>query len=115
MFKIMHVLCRSGLTCFWMFPILQSLSTGMPETVKEARSSSKVHQIYVKIFHNTTLHICIYIGGKSLHHTNEFCRSDMEIIDDDAEKANIQFVKINDKRLGKSFGIKKFPALTMIR
>jgi len=27
----------------------------------------------------------------------------------------IQFVKINDKRLGKSFGIKKFPALTMIR
>ena len=40
---------------------------------------------------------------------------DMEIIDDDAERANIQFVKINDKRLGKSFGIKKFPALTMIR
>ena len=39
----------------------------------------------------------------------------MEIIDDDAERANIQFVKINDKRLGKSFGIKKFPALTMIR
>ena len=41
--------------------------------------------------------------------------TDMEIIDDDAERANIQFVKINDKRLGKSFGIKKFPALTMIR
>ena len=41
--------------------------------------------------------------------------ADMEIIDDDAERANIQFVKINDKRLGKSFGIKKFPALTMIR
>ena len=40
---------------------------------------------------------------------------DMEIIDDDAERANIQFVKINDKRLGKSFSIKKFPALTMIR
>ena len=41
--------------------------------------------------------------------------ADMEIIDDDAERANIQFVKINDKRLGKGFGIKKFPALTMIR
>ena len=39
----------------------------------------------------------------------------METIDDDAEKTGIQFVKINDKRLGKSFGIKKFPALTMIR
>ena len=40
---------------------------------------------------------------------------DMEIIDDDAEKTGIQFVKINDKRMGKGFGIKKFPALTMIR
>ena len=39
----------------------------------------------------------------------------MEIIDDDAEKTGIQFVKINDKRLGKSLGIRKFPALTMIR
>jgi hypothetical protein len=39
----------------------------------------------------------------------------MEIIDDDAEKTGIQFVKINDKRMGKSLGIKKFPSLTMIR
>lgn len=46
---------------------------------------------------------------------SEMILKDMEIIDDDAEKANIQFVKINDKRLGKSFGIKKFPALSMIR
>jgi len=46
---------------------------------------------------------------------SEIILKDMEIIDDDAERANIQFVKINDKRLGKSFGIKKFPALTMIR
>ena len=52
---------------------------------------------------------------KNLLHFHKSCHSDMEIIDDDAERANIQFVKINDKRLGKSFGIKKFPALTMIR
>jgi len=45
---------------------------------------------------------------------SEIILKDIETIDDDAEKANIQFVKINDKRHGKSFGIKKFPALTMI-
>ena len=39
----------------------------------------------------------------------------MELIDDDAKKSNIEFVKINDKRFGKSFGIKKFPALTFCR
>ena len=61
------------------------------------------------------VHFYIYIRGKNIHYINRFCHSDMEIIDDDAERANIQFVKINDKRLGKSFGIKKFPALTMIR
>ena len=41
--------------------------------------------------------------------------SELETIDDDAEKSNIKFVKINDKRFGKSFGIKKFPALSFFR
>ena len=37
------------------------------------------------------------------------------MIDDDAKKNNIEFVKINDKRYGKSLGVKKFPALTFFR
>ena len=40
---------------------------------------------------------------------------DLETIDDDAEKFAIQFVKINDKRLARSYGIEKFPALTFFR
>lgn len=40
---------------------------------------------------------------------------DLELIDDDAKKNNIEFVKINDKRYGKSLGVKKFPALTFFR
>ena len=40
---------------------------------------------------------------------------DLETIDDDAEKFAIQFVKINDKRLARSHGIEKFPALTFFR
>jgi hypothetical protein len=46
---------------------------------------------------------------------NSFHILDLETIDDDAEKSNIKFVKINDKRFGKSFGIKKFPALSFFR
>ncbi len=46
---------------------------------------------------------------------NSFYILDLETIDDDAEKSNIKFVKINDKRFGKSFGIKKFPALSFFR
>ena len=40
---------------------------------------------------------------------------DLETIDDDAEKFSVHFVKINDKRLAKSYGIEKFPALTFFR
>ena len=40
---------------------------------------------------------------------------DLETIDDDAEKFSVDFVKINDKRLAKSYGIQNFPALTFFR
>ena len=40
---------------------------------------------------------------------------DLELIDDDAKKNNIEFVKINDKRFGKSLGVKKFPSLSFFR
>ena len=40
---------------------------------------------------------------------------ELETIDDDAERYNVEFVKINDKRLAKSFGISHFPTLTFFR
>ena len=40
---------------------------------------------------------------------------ELESIDDDAEKFSVDFVKINDKRLAKSHGVKKFPALTFFQ
>ena len=40
---------------------------------------------------------------------------DLETIDDDAEQFSVDFVKINDKRLAKSYGIQKFPALAFFR
>lgn len=40
---------------------------------------------------------------------------EIEGIDDDAEKFSVDFVKINDKRLAKTYGIKKFPALSFFQ
>ena len=39
----------------------------------------------------------------------------LEGIDDDAERHSVDFVKINDKRLAKSHGVRKFPALTFFQ
>lgn len=40
---------------------------------------------------------------------------DLETIDDDAAKSNVELVKLNDKRYAKTFGIIKFPALSILR
>ncbi|KAL3277968.1 hypothetical protein HHI36_013308 [Cryptolaemus montrouzieri] len=40
---------------------------------------------------------------------------ELEQIDDDTDSFGVDFVKINDKRLAKQYGISKFPALTYFR
>lgn len=40
---------------------------------------------------------------------------ELEKIDDDTDSFGVDFVKINDKRLAKHYGIKNFPALTYFR
>ena len=41
--------------------------------------------------------------------------TELETIDDDTDKFGVQFVKINDKKLAKKYGITEFPALTYFR
>ncbi|KAL6447197.1 hypothetical protein ACFW04_001475 [Cataglyphis niger] len=41
--------------------------------------------------------------------------AELEKIDDDTDHFGVDFVKINDKRLAKQYGIKNFPALTYFR
>lgn len=41
--------------------------------------------------------------------------TELEKIDDDTDSFGVDFVKINDKRLAKQYGIKTFPALTYFR
>lgn len=40
---------------------------------------------------------------------------ELEKIDDDTDSFGVDFVKINDKRLAKQYGIRTFPALTYFR
>lgn len=40
---------------------------------------------------------------------------ELEKIDDDTDSFGVDFVKINDKRLAKQYGIRNFPALTYFR
>ncbi|CAO1302062.1 unnamed protein product [Diamesa hyperborea] len=41
--------------------------------------------------------------------------AELEKIDDDTDSFGVDFVKINDKRIAKQYGIKNFPALTYFR
>jgi len=63
---------------------------------------------------DTKSFVAVYWYARNCKRSENILR-DMELIDDDAKKSNIEFVKINDKRFGKSFGIKKFPALSFFR
>ena len=40
---------------------------------------------------------------------------ELEKIDDDTDAFGVDFVKINDKRIAKQYGIRTFPALTYFR
>uniref|UniRef100_A0A2S2PLL5 Protein disulfide-isomerase n=2 Tax=Schizaphis graminum TaxID=13262 RepID=A0A2S2PLL5_SCHGA len=48
-------------------------------------------------------------------HTCDKVLEELENIDDDTDTFGVDFVKINDKRLAKHYGIKNFPALTYFR
>jgi len=63
---------------------------------------------------DTKSFVAVYWYARNCKRSENILR-DMELIDDDAKKSNIEFVKINDKRFGKSFGVKKFPALSFFR
>lgn len=56
----------------------------------------------------------IFIDTRSCH-TCDKVLEELENIDDDTDTFGVDFVKINDKRLAKHYGIKNFPALTYFR
>lgn len=63
--------------------------------------------VFVFLFH-------FYLDTRSCH-TCDAVLNELENIDDDTDSFGVDFVKINDKRLAKHYGIKNFPALTYFR
>lgn len=60
------------------------------------------------------IYITMFIDTRSCH-TCDKVLEELEKIDDDTDSFGVDFVKINDKRLAKHYGIKNFPALTYFR
>lgn len=58
--------------------------------------------------------VCLLADARSCV-TCDKVLAELEKIDDDTDSFGVDFVKINDKRLAKHYGIKTFPALTYFR
>lgn len=61
-----------------------------------------------------TFHLLLFLDARSCV-TCDTVLAELEKIDDDTDSFGVDFVKINDKRLAKQYGIKNFPALTYFR
>jgi hypothetical protein len=64
--------------------------------------------------HSIPFDFIIFIDARSCV-TCDTVLAELEKIDDDTDSFGVDFVKINDKRLAKQYGIKNFPALTYFR
>jgi len=95
------------------FIIILNFTTGLVTPPEEYSIEDVTRERLDKLL-DTTPFMAVYWYARNCKRSENILK-DMELIDDDAKKSNIEFVKINDKRFGKSFGIKKFPALTFCR
>jgi len=95
------------------FMIILNSTTGLVTPPEEYSIDDVTRERLDKLL-DTTPFMAVYWYARNCKRSENILK-DMELIDDDAKKSNIEFVKINDKRFGKSFGIKKFPALTFCR
>jgi len=59
--------------------------------------------------------VSCFVADTRSCHTCDKVLEELEKIDDDTDSFGVDFVKINDKRLAKHYGIKNFPALTYFR
>jgi len=108
----MEVKCKTILVVISLSALL-SVAHGLL-TPKEEYSIEDVTRERLNKLLDTISFTAVYWYARNCKRSENILK-DMELIDDDAKKSNIEFVKINDKRFGKSFGITKFPAITFFR
>ncbi|XP_065338912.1 uncharacterized protein hlk isoform X6 [Cloeon dipterum] len=89
--------------------------TPPPQT--KAAEASKIEEVTAKQLEKFLLdkdYVAVFWYARSCH-TCDKVLAELEKIDDDTDNFGVDFVKINDKRLAKQYGIKNFPALTYFR
>ncbi|XP_073845693.1 hulk isoform X3 [Musca autumnalis] len=80
-----------------------------PEAVIEEVSAKQLEKLL-----NDKDYVAVFWYARSCV-TCDKVLAELEKIDDDTDSFGVDFVKINDKRLAKQYGIKNFPALTYFR
>ncbi|XP_055374125.1 uncharacterized protein LOC129607269 isoform X7 [Condylostylus longicornis] len=81
----------------------------IPEAVIEEVNAKQLEKIL-----NDKDYVAVFWYARSCI-TCDKVLAELEKIDDDTDSFGVDFVKINDKRLAKQYGIKNFPALTYFR
>lgn len=74
----------------------------------------KLIKIGLSASHSPSILLSLCVDARSCV-TCDKVLAGLEQIDDDTDSFGVDFVKINDKRLAKQYGIKSFPALTYFR
>jgi len=94
------------------------LSFCTPTTTKASTASTgsiiDVNQAKLNKILETANFTAVYWYARNCKRSENVLK-DLETLDEEAEKHKVKLYKINDKRYGKSLGIKKFPALTFIQ
>ncbi|XP_076048874.1 hulk isoform X3 [Oratosquilla oratoria] len=83
----------------------------------QAKKEDVIEEVNAKqletIIHESD-YVAVYWYKKSCKDCDKVL-AELETIDDDTDRFGVQFVKIADKKLAKSYGIKTFPALSFFR
>lgn len=97
-----------------MLALLSILSLTLIGASASGPTIKEVHATQLQKIVETRDFVAVFWYARNCR-TCERALAELEHIDDDAEKHSVDFVKINDKRLAKTFGVKKFPALTFFQ
>ncbi|XP_049542265.1 uncharacterized protein LOC125955256 isoform X2 [Anopheles darlingi] len=89
-------------------PAAPASSSGSEATIEEVSAKQLERLLEDKDY------VAVYWYARSCT-TCDTVLAELEHIDDDTDSFGVDFVKINDKRLAKQYGISKFPALTYFR
>ncbi|XP_043221613.1 uncharacterized protein LOC122381465 isoform X22 [Amphibalanus amphitrite] len=101
----------------WVPLLLLLLAVGAPADAKK-KEEAVIEEVGAKQLEQLVEqhdYVAVFWYGRRCKIDCDAVLTELETIDDDTDKFGVQFVKINDKKLAKKYGISEFPALTYFR